>query len=40
MHAGTQHILVSPVVFRNVGRELAGIAPNGRWMLLDLVEGA
>jgi alkylation response protein AidB-like acyl-CoA dehydrogenase len=40
MHAGTQHILVSPVVFRNVGRELAGIAPNARWMLLDLVEGA
>ena len=39
MHAGTQHILVSPLVFRNVGRELAGIAPDSRWMLLDLVEG-
>jgi hypothetical protein len=40
MHAGTQHITSAPPVIRNAGRELAGIAPNKRWLFLDLVDEA
>jgi alkylation response protein AidB-like acyl-CoA dehydrogenase len=40
MHAGTQHITSAPPVIRNTGRELAGIAPNKRWLFLDLVDEA
>ncbi len=38
MHAGTQHIVASPPVFRTIGRELAGLAPNQVWRFLDLVD--
>jgi alkylation response protein AidB-like acyl-CoA dehydrogenase len=38
MHAGTQHVVASPPVFRAIGRELAGLAPNHRWQFVDLVE--
>jgi alkylation response protein AidB-like acyl-CoA dehydrogenase len=38
MHAGTQHLVASPPVFRAVGRELAGLAPNHTWRFVDLVE--
>jgi hypothetical protein len=37
MHAGTQHIVASPPVFQQIGRELAGLAPGQRWQFLSLV---
>jgi indole-3-acetate monooxygenase len=37
MHAGTQHVVASPPVFRALGRELAGLAPNHTWRFLELV---
>jgi alkylation response protein AidB-like acyl-CoA dehydrogenase len=40
MHAGTQHVTSSPSVLQATGRELAGLAPDGRWMALDFVDGA
>ena len=36
MHAATQHLLVSPVVFRALGKELAGLATKERWVLAGL----
>jgi alkylation response protein AidB-like acyl-CoA dehydrogenase len=38
MHAGTQHVVASPPVFRALGRELAGLAPNATWRFVDLVD--
>lgn len=38
VHAGTQHITVSPPVVQNCGRKLAGLADGTRWQFLDLVE--
>jgi indole-3-acetate monooxygenase len=38
MHAGTQHITSAPPVFRNAGRELAGLAAGKRWVFLDLAD--
>jgi alkylation response protein AidB-like acyl-CoA dehydrogenase len=39
VHAGTQHLLASPPVFRECGRELAGLAaPGQRWRFVDLVD--
>jgi alkylation response protein AidB-like acyl-CoA dehydrogenase len=38
MHAGTQHITSAPPVFRNAGRELAGLAEGKRWLFLDLID--
>lgn len=40
MHAGTQHITSAPFVFRNAGRELAGLASGKKWIFLDLVNEA
>jgi len=40
MHAGTQHITSAPMVFRNVGTELAGLAGNKKWVFLDLAGNA
>jgi indole-3-acetate monooxygenase len=37
MHAGTQHITSSPPVFKNIGKELAGLAEGQSWVFLDLV---
>jgi len=37
MHAGTQHMIVSPPVFRAIGRELAGFAPDMHWRFVELV---
>jgi indole-3-acetate monooxygenase len=37
MHAGIQHVTSSPPVFQAIGRDLAGLAPNGEWKFLDLV---
>jgi alkylation response protein AidB-like acyl-CoA dehydrogenase len=36
MHAGTQHLVASPPVFRALGRELAGLAPNATWRFVEL----
>jgi alkylation response protein AidB-like acyl-CoA dehydrogenase len=36
-HAGTQHITSAPGVIKASGKELAGLAPDGQWMFLDLV---
>src|SRR5262249_54066178 len=38
MHAGVQHVTSAPGVIRAAGRELAGLAPNTRWVLVDLVD--
>lgn len=38
MHAGTQHLVASPKVFRGVGQVLAGLAPGKRWMFVDLID--
>jgi alkylation response protein AidB-like acyl-CoA dehydrogenase len=38
MHAGTQHLVASPLVYRRLGQVLAGLAPNKRWVFLDLVD--
>jgi alkylation response protein AidB-like acyl-CoA dehydrogenase len=40
MHAGTQHVVASPPVFRQLGRELAGLAEGHTWRFLELVEPA
>ena len=37
LHAGTQHLIVSPVVRRAVGRELAGLADGMTWRFVELV---
>jgi alkylation response protein AidB-like acyl-CoA dehydrogenase len=39
MHAGTQHLVVSPPVWRALGRELSGLAPGHAWRFLDLIPG-
>jgi indole-3-acetate monooxygenase len=36
-HAGTQHITSAPGVIKASGRELAGLAPDSKWVFLDLV---
>ncbi|HXD75311.1 MAG TPA: hypothetical protein VN628_16300, partial [Vicinamibacterales bacterium] len=38
MNTGTQHITSAPGVFRNAGRDLAGLAEGKRWLFLDLVD--
>jgi alkylation response protein AidB-like acyl-CoA dehydrogenase len=38
MHAGTQHVVASPPVFKRTGQVLAGLAPKKRWAFLDLVD--
>jgi alkylation response protein AidB-like acyl-CoA dehydrogenase len=38
MHAGTQHVIASPPVFRALGRELSGLAEGQKWRFLDLVD--
>jgi indole-3-acetate monooxygenase len=38
MHAGTQHLVASPPVFRAIGRELAGLAPKATWRFVDLID--
>lgn len=38
MHAGTQHIIASPPVYREIGRELAGLAEGQTWQFLNLVD--
>lgn len=34
MHGGTQHVLVSPYILQNTGRELAGMASDKAWWAL------
>jgi alkylation response protein AidB-like acyl-CoA dehydrogenase len=36
LHAGTQHVTSGPVVLQNCGKWLAGLAPEARWVFLDL----
>jgi hypothetical protein len=38
MHAGTQHVVASPPVFRQIGSELAGLAQGKSWRFLELVD--
>jgi alkylation response protein AidB-like acyl-CoA dehydrogenase len=38
MHAGTQHLVASPPVFRHIGRQLAGLAEGQSWRFLELVD--
>jgi indole-3-acetate monooxygenase len=37
VHAGTQHVTSSPMVWQNCGRELSGVAADKHWQFLDLV---
>lgn len=37
MHAGTQHMIVSPPVWQALGRELGGLAPGQNWRFVELV---
>jgi alkylation response protein AidB-like acyl-CoA dehydrogenase len=37
LHAGTQHMIVSPPVRQTVARELAGLAEGKTWRFMDLV---
>lgn len=37
VHAGTQHITSAPGVIKAAGKELAGLAPDGQWVFLDIV---
>lgn len=37
VHAGTQHITSAPGVIKASGKELAGLAPDGQWVFLDIV---
>jgi alkylation response protein AidB-like acyl-CoA dehydrogenase len=38
MHAGTQHVVASPPVFRRIGQLLSGVAPDKQWAFLDLID--
>ncbi|HVY62518.1 MAG TPA: acyl-CoA dehydrogenase, partial [Planctomycetota bacterium] len=38
LHAGTQHMIVSPPVRRTIGRELAGLASGKKWRFMELVD--
>ncbi|WP_338597870.1 acyl-CoA dehydrogenase [Saccharopolyspora sp. SCSIO 74807] len=38
LHAGTQHVTSGPLVLQNCGKWLSGLAPEGRWVFLDLQE--
>ncbi|HEX6997908.1 MAG TPA: acyl-CoA dehydrogenase family protein [Gammaproteobacteria bacterium] len=38
MHAGTQHLVASPLVYRSLGRELAGLADGQMWRFVELVD--
>lgn len=40
MHAGTQHIVCAPPIFKKIGQVLSGVAPNKQWAFLDLVDKA
>ena len=40
LHAGTQHLIVSPPVRRAVGRGLAGLAEGKTWRFVELVDDA
>jgi indole-3-acetate monooxygenase len=40
LHAGTQHMIVSPPVRQTIGRELAGLAEGKMWRFMELVDGA
>jgi alkylation response protein AidB-like acyl-CoA dehydrogenase len=39
LHAGTQHMIVSPPVRQTIARELAGLAEGKVWRFMDLVDG-
>ena len=38
MHAGTQHMVASPPVFRRIGQQLAGLAEGHGWRFMELVD--
>jgi indole-3-acetate monooxygenase len=38
LHAGTQHMIVSPPVRQTIARELAGLADGKTWRFMELVE--
>lgn len=38
LHAGTQHVTSGPVVLQNCGKWLSGLAPDARWVFLDLLD--
>jgi hypothetical protein len=40
IHAGTQHLVTSPPVYKAVGRELAGLAPDKHWVFVELHDDA
>ncbi len=38
VHTGTQHITSAPGAIKAAGKELAGLAPGGQWVFLDIVD--
>jgi alkylation response protein AidB-like acyl-CoA dehydrogenase len=40
LHAGTQHMIVSPLVQQRVGRELTGLATGQTWRFIELADEA
>ncbi|HVV07910.1 acyl-CoA dehydrogenase family protein [Amycolatopsis sp.] len=40
LDTGTQHVTSGPVVLQNCGRSLAGLAPDARWVFLELKENS
>ena len=38
IHAGTQHMIVSPPVLQGTGRILAGLAPAKKWLFMGVVD--
>ncbi|KAA9150722.1 acyl-CoA dehydrogenase [Amycolatopsis acidicola] len=40
LNTGTQHVTSGPVVLQNCGRSLAGLAPDARWVFLELKENS
>lgn len=38
IHAGTQHMIVSPPVLQGTGRILAGLAPAKKWLFMSVVD--
>jgi len=40
LHAGTQHMIVSPPVRQTIGRQLAGLADDKVWRFMELVDPA
>ncbi|RNL82173.1 acyl-CoA dehydrogenase [Halostreptopolyspora alba] len=39
LHTGTQHTMSGPMVLQDCGEHMSGLAPDSRWIFLDLQQG-